>query len=236
MRTLYAPGPWQAGDEPALPDEEARHGRTVLRLATGNRIRLIDGAGRVGEAVVVQVDRQALRCRLEQVAEPPRSVAAQLQVAVCPPKGPRFTDLVRQLAELGVGRLLPLVSQRAERRPQLQRARRVAIEAAKQSGQAHLLEVTEVVDFATFAPGVDGHILLDPDGEPALRLAASAPPTPTTLIVGPEGGFTQAERRQLLDAGARPGRLAASILRIETAAVAAAAVWIAAWEQHVVHR
>ncbi|MBA3846466.1 MAG: 16S rRNA (uracil(1498)-N(3))-methyltransferase [Planctomycetes bacterium] len=230
MRTLLVPAPLAPGPID-LSEEEAYHGRSVLRLRVGDEVRIADGAGRAGLAVV-RADRRTLTVEtigpIEQLAPDP---AAHLTVACAPPKGDRFADLVRGLTELGVGRILPLACARGERLPndtQLERLRRIAAEALKQCRRSHLPELGPLAEIATLAQSGSGLTFLDRDAPPA----RPGPLCPTVLVIGPEGGFSPEERQMLVAAGANAARLAGPVLRIETAALAAAAVWATAWEEH----
>lgn len=226
MRTLLAPAPLAAGDL-MLAGDEAHHGRTVLRLRPGDRVRVADGAGREGAAEVLAVERDALRLAVAGVGDLPAGPLAALTVATAVPKGDRFADLVRGLTELGVGRILPLACARGERVPaSLERVRRVAAEALKQCRRGHLPQVGPVVDIPGLAASGGDLIVLDRSGS-APRIGMVRP---TTLVIGPEGGLAPEEVAALAAAGARTVRLAGPILRIETAALAAAAVWSATWE------
>jgi 16S rRNA (uracil1498-N3)-methyltransferase len=225
MRTLLVPAPLAAG-EVVVEGDEAHHGRSVLRLAPGEALRLADGAGRAGVGVVAAVERHRLVVTLARVDLLGDDPATLLTVAVAAPKGDRFGDLVRGLTELGVGAILPLACARGERLPTLDRAARIAAEALKQCRRARLPTLGPVVEIPTLA-GLSGQrIVLDRTG----GCAQPGPPIPTVLIIGPEGGFTDDERRALRDGGVASVRLAGPVLRIETAALAAAAVWTAAWE------
>ncbi len=226
MRTLLVSPPLRVGVIAVIGDE-AHHGRTVLRLDAGDPIRVADGAGRAALGTVVAVERHVLRIRVEAVDEVPPLPAYDLTVAVAPPKGDRFSELVRGLTELGVGTILPLACARGERMPTLDRAQRVAAEALKQCRRGTLPQIGPVVEIATLASLPGERIVLDQAGTSA---QPARPARPTVLIIGPEGGFTDDERARLRADGARAVRLAGPILRIETAALAAAAVWTAAWE------
>lgn len=225
MRTLLVPAPLTAG-EVVVEGDEAHHGRTVLRLAAGDPLRLADGDGRAGVGVVASVDRHRVTATVSQVDLLPDDPAALLTVAVAAPKGDRFTDLVRGLTELGVGAILPLACERGERIPTLDRAHRVAAEALKQCRRSRLPRLGPVVEIPTLAAHPGTRIVLDRTG----ACAQPGTPMPTVLIIGPEGGFTDHELRALRDGGVAAARLAGPVLRIETAAIAAAAVWSAAWE------
>jgi 16S rRNA (uracil1498-N3)-methyltransferase len=224
LRTLLVPAPLQQGAV-VVEGDEAHHGRVVLRLRPGDDVRVADGEGRAGAGVVTGVGREALEVEVgtvEALAEP---AAALLTVASAVPKGDRFADLVRGLTELGVGRFRPLSCERGERVPaNLERSRRIAAEALKQCRRGRRMEIAEPLDVRALVEGGERLVVLDPGG------AAPQPGAPkaTTLVIGPEGGLSDDELATL---GAAPRvRLAATVLRIETAALAGAAVWGAAWE------
>jgi 16S rRNA (uracil1498-N3)-methyltransferase len=226
VRTLLAPAPLRAG-RLRLDDDEAHHALRVLRLRDGDRVRLADGAGRCGEAVVAKAERSLLELDCAEPAALPPGPCQALTIAVAPPKGDRWTDLVRALTELGVGRIIPLTCARGERTPaSLDRARRVAGEALKQCRRTWLPEIADPAGIATVA-AAGGRLMV---GDAAGIRPAPGQPGPTTLVIGPEGGLDAAELAALDAAGAVRIRLGGHILRIETAAVAAAAVWAAAWE------
>lgn len=227
MRTLLVAPPLRPG-RVVVDGDEAHHGRTVLRLQAGEAVRLADGAGRAGPAVVAAVGRHEIACDLTAVETVADGPAAELTVVFAAPKGDRFTDLVRGLTELGVGAIRPLACTRGERVPALDRAQRVAAEALKQCRRGRLPAIGPVADFSTLRALGARRIVLDREGV----VANPGRPGPTVLIIGPEGGFAPEERQELLAMPCEPVRLAAPVLRIETAALAAAAVWAAAWEAH----
>jgi 16S rRNA (uracil1498-N3)-methyltransferase len=225
VRTLLLPAPLCSGDVEVAGDE-AVHGLRVLRLRPGEALRIADGAGHAADAVVTTADRR-LFVHLGPVEDLPPDRLADLTVAVAPPKGDRWTDLVRGLTELGVGAILPLVCRRGERQPaSLDRARRVATEALKQCRRHWLPRIGPPVDIPALAVPGGRVIICDPAGGPP----SPGAPGPATLVVGPEGGLDEDEVAMLVAAGAERVRLAGPVLRIETAALAAAAVWAATWE------
>lgn len=225
MRTLLLPAPLSAGPLD-IDGDEAHHGLHVLRLRVGDALRVADGEGRTADATVAGADRR-LRLQVGAVAEEPRSPLEDLTIAVAAPKGDRWTDLVRGLTELGVGAIRPLECERGERLPaNLDRARRVAAEALKQSRRSRLPRIGPPVAIRALADAGGRVIVGDPAGGPPQPGA----PGPATIVIGPEGGLSEAEVAQLVAAGASRVRLAGPVLRIETAALAAAAVWAATWE------
>jgi len=225
VRTLLVPAPLVDG-EVIVGGDEAHHGLHVLRLGPGDAVRLADGAGQAAAGEVIACGRHDLRLRVAAVETISDGPLAQLTVVCAPPKGDRFADLVRGLTELGVGAIRPLVCARASPPVALDRLRRVAAEALKQCRRGTLPVIGPLLEFTTLVTTPGRRIVLDRGG----ASCRPGPPRETTLIVGPEGGFTAEESAQLVAAGVERMRLAGPVLRIETAALAAAAVWAAAWE------
>ncbi|MFW5751292.1 MAG: RsmE family RNA methyltransferase [Planctomycetota bacterium] len=225
-RTLFHPD--LAAGRLTIADDEAHHARNVLRLRAGQSVRLVDGRGSAAEAAVVAVERHRVVCEARAPVAVPAPQASRLRVAVAAPKGARFDDTVRALTELGVGCIAPLRCERAQRVPDLARGRRIAREALKQCGRADLPGIGPVLDIETVAQAGTACIVLDREG----LAPQPGAPQDTTMVIGPEGGLTAEECEYLRVAGARCVRLAQPVLRIETAAVAAAAVWAAEWERY----
>ena len=226
MRTLFIGEQLSLGTL-SIEGDEAHHARSVLRLNAGDRCRLVDGKGHDALAVVEACKRHQLDVRVEEVAlrEPPKG--HQLTVALAAPKGSRLDDVVRGLVEMGVGAITILDCERSSRLPQLERLRRVAREALKQCRGCYAPIIHIEPEFNAWKP--NGQlVMLDPNGS----RQNLAEPVPTTLVIGPEGGLTPAEEQRLRDMGAKPLRLVSTILRIETAALAATAVMAHAWEHH----
>lgn len=226
MRTLLVSAPLAVGIID-LPEDERRHGVAVLRLRPGEQVRLADGAGTIGRGTVAVAGRDRLAVAVEMIEHPDDGPASLLTVAVAAPKGERLDDLVRGLTELGVGCIAPLVCVRGERLPaRSERLERIAREALKQCRRAHLPVLVPAVTVAELCARGGALAVLDPQGEGV----PAGPPGPTTLVIGPEGGLDASEAAALVAAGAHRVRLGRHILRIETAALAAAAVWTVAWE------
>ncbi|MFM2090376.1 MAG: hypothetical protein RLZZ127_865 [Planctomycetota bacterium] len=226
LRTLLLPAPLAAG-EVVVADDEAHHALGVLRLRPGDAVRAADGAGLVGHASVVAVERRSLRLLVDAVHAPPEPRTSLLTVALAAPKGDRAGDAVRALTELGVGAIWFIACERGEREPSLERMGRIAREALKQCRRSRLPALRAGVGIHALTALGPALRLMDPQGGPAEPGA----PARVTVAIGPEGGFTDAERTALLAGGGVAVRLAAPILRIETAACAAAAVWAAAWDR-----
>ncbi len=232
-----------APDPIRLTGPEARHALRVLRLGVGAAIRLFDGRGLEADGRIARVGRDEVVVELLRAPAPAPPPASRLVLAVPPPKGERADWLVEKAAELGVGQLVWLRTERGQADPgagKLARWGRKAVQAGKQAGRSRITDVTTVSDLAavlTAAPAArrffgrvrsTGPSLIEELGAVTpTPCPLSGPPSPIHIlfIVGPEGGLTDAEQELLEREGCRPVSLGRSILRIETAAVAAACIW-----------
>ncbi len=203
-------------DAPALDEGDRHHLANVLRLRPGQPVTLSDGAGRwraarFGPELRVEGDIQVV-----PAPQPPITVAFALM------KGDRPAFVTQKLTELGVDRIVPFRARRSVVRwdepragRQVERLRRVAREAAMQSRRCHLPEVCALEAFEATV-GRTGAVLAD-------RMGGSPSLERTVVLVGPEGGWAPEEQAA---APALVG-LGPHVLRAETAAVAAAAVFVA---------
>lgn len=211
--------------EITLAGTEGNHLR-VRRVRSGERIRLLDGVGTVADGVLL-ADPPEGAIRIERCAT--RSAPAALILAVGSGDRDRFGWMVEKAAELGVTDLIPLETERTAgvasgvRPEHLPKLRRRALEAIKQCGAAWAPRVQAPGSLAQLLarrdPGL--RLLADPAGDPAELVD---PRRPVLVVVGPEGGLTEGERRDLIAGGFRPVRLGPHVLRFETAAVAAAVI------------
>jgi 16S rRNA (uracil1498-N3)-methyltransferase len=217
-------------DEPpilaTLGELETHHARRVLRLELRQEVELFDGRGGVGRGLLESWSPGQVRLtRLRQVPAP----TPALEMAVAIPKGPRAEEMVNQLSQVGVDRLIPLQTRRGvvDPRPQkLDKFARVAIESAKQSGRAHLMSVAPRATLGEVLAGAyDLRFIAAPGRPPCEKAGPKLEAARRVLIlVGPEGGWTEEELEAARAAGCLPWVLGPNILRIETAAVAAAAI------------
>ena len=224
---LVPPGGLAAG-ELELEPEEARHLRSVLRRPAGTAVVLTDGRGGRAGGVVRTVERGRVVVAVDRVERVPRPPAPGLTLALGVLHGQGMDRAVTGAVELGVERLVPVVTARSQgggaaAAGRLGHWRRAARQALKQCHRVWEMELAGPVDLDRFldetagAPGV----VADPGGVSPDEVGRAAG---GILLVGPEGGFTQAERAGILDAGWTPVRLGAHVLRAETAALVGVAV------------
>ncbi len=227
--------PWLHADElpPAgelvlLDADEARHGARAQRLRPGDAVVLTDGCGATARSELVDAGRRELRARVIERTEHPRE-APPIHLASALPKGDRIATLLAMATQLGITSFTPLHCERSVVVPSEgphDRWTRVLRENAKQSQRPWLPEIAAPSTPHRVVPRDGGAAawLLDPNADEALGVAPLEPACAQWLLVGPEGGFSDGERRAMTLAGARPCTLGGGILRIETAAVAGAAV------------
>ncbi len=210
--------------ERVLASAAARYLTVVHRLRAGARFVAFDPEARLeAEAEIVAAGSQ-LRVRLD----PPRPARAlpdrPVTVIYAASKGSKIDDVLRDATELGATRFVVALCQRSVKRPDaaaLARWRRVAIEAARQCGRGDLPDVVGPIAFTDAIAGDEPiKLLLDPDGEPIARALAGKKGA-AAIAVGPEGGFSDPERRAAAAAGYRAVALGPFTLRTETACAAA---------------
>ncbi len=219
------------GDACRLPPEAARHLRTVLRVRLGDALLLLDGVGGRRRVRIAALDRDGVRCAAEGPVErlpPPRTL---LRIYAGIVKGARMDWLVEKAVELGATELVPVLAQRCVARfaagETVTRWDRIAGSALEQCGGAWRPRIAPVQSWAQVLADIRARppvfaALLQP-GVPSaadtLAAWSERPPASAAWIVGPEGDFTAAEQRDLLEAGAHPVGLGTRILRTETAAI-----------------
>jgi 16S rRNA (uracil1498-N3)-methyltransferase len=221
-----------------LPEHSAHHAREVLRLRSGDAVRIFDGRGQEFEATLDRVARQGVDARLGRAVEPRPESPLRLVLALAPLKGDRMELVIQKATELGVSEIRPVVTARtdAAARPALKGSRserwdKVASGAAEQCGRAVVPAVAPATTLpALLAEPFDGAriVLLETPGQSALA-AVPEHPHAVLLLVGPAGGWDATEVERLRTAGYRAAGLGPRILRSETAAVAAVAIAQALW-------
>ncbi len=231
LHRLFVPPGQLGATDVSLTAAQSHYLRSVLRLDRGARVEVFDGKG--GRYAAELVDDGTLRLG-EKIAAAGRRVDVVLAQALA--KGEKLDLVVQKATELGATRIVPLASERSVVRleaargvARAERWRRIAQEAARQCGRADVPAVDDprgwdaVYELLRADPDRRG-LLLDPE-ERELRLSAAARGAPKLLVaVGPEGGWTLAERDRARAEGLLPVGLGPLVLRTETAGLAALSV------------
>jgi len=222
-----------SGPAVRLTGDEARHLARVLRCQPGDIVTLFDGVGGEADACVTRADRDAVELSVQVRRKCAPQPCRTMTLAVAPPKGDRFAWLVEKATELGVDRLIPLLTQRTVVEPgagKLDKLRKKIVEASKQSGRSRLMVLTDPVSWPSFLNSdmADAMLLVADPHADRLSPADFAGSRPLIVAVGPEGGFSEEELAAAKSRQARLISLGPTTLRVETAAIALAAcatVW-----------
>lgn len=228
-----------AGDRVTFDPAAAHHLGRVLRAVVGEVVQAVDASGQLLSVRLTAITARRAEGVVVQRAPLATESPLDLTLAQAIPKGDRMEHVVRMATELGVSRVIPLVTERTVVRLDLERSnsrrgrwQRVAREAAQQSGRATVPEITAPRQISALwpPPSVDcpGPGLLVCFWEEERRgldgLLPRGPCPRATVVVGPEGGLTADEVRGLADAGALVASLGPRLLRTETAGAVAVAL------------
>jgi 16S rRNA (uracil1498-N3)-methyltransferase len=234
VHRFYAPEIGPAGSAAPLPPDEAQHLIRVLRLSIGDTVRVFDGRGREHFATVEALTKSDAIVRLGEPAAPAPEGRVALTLAMALLKADKFDEVVRDATMLGVSRIQPITTTRTEvpaaRTSRVGRWRRIAVSSSKQCGRAVVPPIDDPVTFSEFLgepvaerllmfaePGVSGVITTrDLGSEPA--------PPNAALLVGPEGGWADAEHRLALESNATLVTLGPRTLRAEAVPLVALAI------------
>lgn len=228
---------------------EFHHMVRVTRHQVGDTVRLFDGTGREADAKLTFVSRHAATLDVSRIETMPEETGPRLTLAVPLPKASRAGWLVEKAAELGVSCIIPLKTSRSvvdPRTSRLDALRQSVIAASKQSGRSRLMTISSVVEWADFlkqqcsgkavvvahpggapfTPALIAESLADVAANAKLKKANLSPEM--LVVVGPEGGFSVEEISQAATHGARLVSLGPRLLRVETATVMIASVFLSA--------
>ena len=217
-------------DRVELTPDEATHAAAVMRVRGGDPMELFDGKGGRVTAVVSEVRRNRVWVDVDVSRRVQTPAGPELIVVTAIPTGDRGREMVTRMTEMGVTTLVPMVSSHSQRPPSdsaIQKLRRSVVEACKQCGRDRLMAIEPLRRFSDTLATRDffNPILLHPDSDP-VRFWEVHPPTASSLFVGPEGGFSEAEVQAAKDADWTIASLGDSIYRIETAVAAAVTLMV----------
>lgn len=229
MRRFYTPIEQFQADTILLLSEETRHLRDVLRLREADKIAVFDGGGGEFLCEIQAIEKkQTVLKILEEITPAAPESDLDFTLAVALLKGEKFDLVVQKAVELGVTKLVPLNTTRADVKlkdaeKKTERWRKIALEACKQSGRARLMSVENPFDFGKFIKTADGAKILfaerDGNGFSAIEKSSKI-----TAVVGAEGGWETAEIAAARAHEFQIVTLQGRILRAETAAITVAAL------------
>jgi 16S rRNA (uracil1498-N3)-methyltransferase len=226
-----------AGERVRLDAEQTRHAR-ARRLSSGDPVVLVDGSGGEAHGKLERFDRGGAEVRVDEIRKTDATRGFSVRLLVASVRAERLAWIAEKATELGVESVVLVESDRTLRFRASESARarleRVAKEAAKRAETARWPSVTGPAPFADAIAGETARhrLLLDPEGEAFPEILE---PGAVSLLVGPEGGWTDAEFRAAASAGWRRTSLPSGKLRTETAAVAGIVLARAALARRIPH-
>jgi len=230
---IYVPQPLRPGREVELPAQAGEHIARVLRLDAGHPLRLFNGDGAEYAGELASLAKRSVKARvLQSAASPDRESPLRITLGQGIARGEKMDWILQKATELGVARIVPLITDRTEVKLDAERAERrvahweaVIASACEQCGRNRLPDVAPPMRLADWAAGLGAEsslrLALDPHGDTDVRGLEVA--QEATLAVGPEGGLSEHDLAILDQAGFRGLRLGPRILRTETAGLAALA-------------
>lgn len=233
LTRVHVPGPLAVGRTCAVEGDAATHIARVLRLSMGDALILFDGEGGEYAARIEAIRKGAVAVAVLERHAAERESPLSLTLAQGISRGERMDWVVQKATELGVSRLVPVLSERSVVRldpRQVQSKQRhwqaVAVAACEQSGRDRIPPVAAPATLTQFLHGLPPggtRLLLSPEGSAALE-NLSPPAGDLIVLIGPEGGLTEEEQRAARRQGFTALRLGPRVLRTETAAVAVLAL------------
>jgi 16S rRNA (uracil1498-N3)-methyltransferase len=239
MPRFYCPQPLAAGAIVALPEAVAHH-LHVLRLQPGAELSLFNGDGGEYLAQLDRIEKKRASARIQAFVARDAELAYEITLAQALPEASKMDWIIEKAVELGVAAIQPLAAQRCVVRLAGERAEKrhahwqgVVIAASEQSGRNRLARLGALGDFAQYIGQHELHrrILLTPRaGQSLAGWARHQPPQALTLLIGPEGGYTEQEEDAAIARGALALSMGPRILRTETAGIAAVAALNGLWD------
>ncbi|MDP2852444.1 MAG: 16S rRNA (uracil(1498)-N(3))-methyltransferase [Gallionella sp.] len=241
MPRFYCPPPLPHSGLFDLPPDAAHHAARVLRLREGSRVEMFDGLGNACHGVIAELGGKRVVVGEITAVSINRESPLQVMLAQALSSSEKMDWVIQKATELGVAEIQPLDTERSVARLPAERAakrlehwRQVAISACEQCGRNLLPEIHAPLDImAWLQQGLKqeppaAKLILLPQGAASLYDQAK-PQGKVVLLIGAEGGFTEAESDSALRCGFIPIRIGARVLRTETAAVAGLAALQTLW-------
>ncbi|WP_394762057.1 16S rRNA (uracil(1498)-N(3))-methyltransferase [Phenylobacterium sp.] len=231
MIRLYVPHDLALGAELALDHGQTHYLASVMRQGVGDELLLFNGRDGEWRVRIGAVTKRAVAVKAEAMIRP-QTIGPDVELLIALVKRGRLETIVEKAAELGARRVRPVLTERTNAdRARVERLTAIATEAAEQTGRLDVPEVTEPIKLDKLLKAWEpGRRLLfcdeAGDARPIPEALKGQPVGPWAILIGPEGGFSPAERERLraLD-HAVPATLGPRILRADTAAISALTLW-----------
>ncbi len=235
MRRFFFNPEQQTGNQIQITGSEARHIKTVLRMRVGAEVELFDGKGGRIAGEITQIGSREIVIQILSRRTDPQNTAPSLTLIQAMLKGKKMEMLIQKSTELGVHTFVPLITRYCEKRVQGERGerwQRIMLEACKQCGRPVPMQIMKAVSLEQLSRPTDCNRIMAWEDEDSCALTPDLfrDNTPTTLLIGSEGGFHPSEISHCRDLGFDTVSLGSRILRAETAAIATVAII-----QHLTH-
>jgi 16S rRNA (uracil1498-N3)-methyltransferase len=244
LTRVYVEAPLSPGSLVELPPDTASHLARVLRARSGDELIMFNGDGREFNGAIEAVRGSRVSASVGDSRPVDRESPLAITLVQCVPRGDRMDFIVQKATELGVARIVPVLSQRSVVRLDKAQAeskathwRAVAVSACEQCGRNRLPTIEAAQPLLNYlgepSPGTGPRLVLEPESAPShaeaqdTRVGAAGPIVDAEIAIGPEGGFASDELEAFRVAGFSQIGLGPRILRAETAAIAAV-VWLQA--------
>ncbi|MEH6471472.1 MAG: 16S rRNA (uracil(1498)-N(3))-methyltransferase [Halopseudomonas sp.] len=233
---VYEPQPLIEGAELSLNDSAVQHLGRALRMRPGDLVSLFDGAGSEHQAELLELSKRSVRVRVGRALDHSCESGLVVELGQVMSRGERMDYVIQKATELGVTRIVPLFSERCEVRLNNERQgkrllhwQQVAISACEQCGRSRVPEIIAPQPLSQWLGQCQRELklVLHPDADTALSQRTT--PASVGLLIGPEGGLSDAEIDQAVAAGFESMQLGPRVLRTETAPVAALSVLQYLW-------
>ena len=207
-----------------LSKEHAHYVVNVMRLKRGSNINFFNKNGEwLSEIVFLDRDRVEVKF-LNKLKEPTKN--SNIELAICLVKKSPMDTILQKVTELGVSKIIPIVSERTEvKELNFERANRIVVEATEQSNQLippQISEITKLKDFLKDLSGSSKLLFADVNSKDKLKAEALKEAKTLSVLIGPEGDFSPSERELILsNSNAVPFTISRNILRSDTAVISA---------------
>ncbi len=228
MNLFYAPDLKSSQEQVPLSGPEAHHIQRVFRKRSGEQIRLTNGKGLLATCTIQSADRGSVTCLVDQLETIAPLAEQSIVVGLALIRPNRMDWAIEKLTELGIGCIQPITFQHSSvRQFKHQHLQNIAVAAMKQSGQAYMPKISPLLDFKEWlstSKREKNHLLLVAHpGASAVSLSELPADSSNgaTILIGPEGGFSEEEVAASKSENFQQISLGQHILRAETAAIVA---------------
>ena len=221
---LYYPNSIVENTTGLITKEHTHYIVNVLRLKRGSQINFFNTNGE-WKSEIVYLDKNRVEVKfLEKIKQPSNS--SRINLAICLVKKNPMENILQKATELGVGKIIPIISERTEiKELNFDRAKKIVIEATEQSNQLvppEILKVVKLYDFLKSSEANSKLLFADVNSKDSLKNEDLKNSKSLSVLIGPEGDFSPQERKTILgNSNVKPFRLSKNILRSDTAVISA---------------